>query len=95
MCESSVCQTNGKALKASLNTSVDPCDDFYEFACGGWLASHQIPDEFDWYFGGTDLYVTINKKINESLAQISKPTDPKSIIFASELYKTCMDNSKY
>lgn len=26
-----------------MNTSVDPCDDFYAFANGGWLQSHPIP----------------------------------------------------
>jgi predicted metalloendopeptidase len=40
---SNVCQTAGKSIRDSLNSSVDPCDDFYEFACDGWKATHTIP----------------------------------------------------
>jgi putative endopeptidase len=28
---------------ASLDRTADPCVDFYQFACGGWLAKNQIP----------------------------------------------------
>ncbi|HEY6414311.1 MAG TPA: M13 family metallopeptidase [Edaphobacter sp.] len=28
---------------ASMDKSVDPCTDFYKFACGGWMKSNPIP----------------------------------------------------
>lgn len=27
----------------ALNATADPCDDFYEFSCGGWIAKTTIP----------------------------------------------------
>ncbi|KAK6054549.1 hypothetical protein COOONC_07945 [Cooperia oncophora] len=32
-------------LTKNMNFSVDPCEDFFEFTCGKWIAAHPIPDD--------------------------------------------------
>ena len=27
-----------------MDITADPCDDFYQFACGGWMAKNSIPE---------------------------------------------------
>ncbi|EEC06628.1 neprilysin, putative, partial [Ixodes scapularis] len=32
-------------LIQNMNQTVDPCENFYEFACGGWVHRHPIPED--------------------------------------------------
>lgn len=34
-----------KAVLEDLDTGVSPCDDFYQYACGGWLERTELPSD--------------------------------------------------
>ncbi len=32
------------SLADAMDITADPCEDFYQFACGGWMAKNTIPE---------------------------------------------------
>ncbi|KAL0859570.1 hypothetical protein ABMA27_010711 [Loxostege sticticalis] len=44
VCLSSSCIYTASEVIRALDTSQDPCTDFYEFACGGWIRNNPIPE---------------------------------------------------
>jgi hypothetical protein len=95
ICNTTACQTAGKLIKDAINASVDPCDDFYEFACGGWMAKHTIPKDKSRYSNFDALDEILQQNVKKELSEPSKKSDSVSVVYASELFKTCADNGKY
>ncbi|KAG1177601.1 hypothetical protein G6F70_005648 [Rhizopus microsporus] len=42
-CSSHVCQSVASSILKDIDVNVDPCSDFYQYTCGGWIKTHPIP----------------------------------------------------
>ena len=88
-------QTGGIDV-ANLDRSVTPNQDFYQFACGGWMQAHPLTDEYG-RFGSFDLLAENNRKQMQGLIEelAAKKSEPGSVARKiGDLYNMAMDTVK-
>lgn len=63
VCRTQECIKAASRVKSAMNLSADPCTDFYQYVCGGWIKNNPIPS-------GKPYVIPFSKvkdKINEIL----------------------------
>ncbi|XP_023315896.1 membrane metallo-endopeptidase-like 1, partial [Trichogramma pretiosum] len=94
LCDNEECVRMASSLKESMNTSVDPCDDFHKYVCGRWPESHPIPDgdrSQNWL---SERQTRILRRIPDLMAQNfteRRPEVPRAVKEAQILYFSCLD----
>lgn len=78
---------------ASLDRSADPCSDFYQYACGGWLVKHPIPPDQPRYGRFEELQDRNNEILKNILEDAAKPTSGADMRQIGDYYASCMDEA--
>jgi len=93
------CLTKG-CIKAAadildrIDDKVDPCDDFYQFACGSFIENSVIPDDRS----RTSMFSLLGDKLNEQVRGLLEgdidATEPRPFQMAKSVFQSCMNKEK-
>ncbi len=82
-----------KAVSAAMDTSADPCQDFYQYACGGWTKTTELPaDQARWVRSFSVIQESNREFIRDVLEEAAKnPGDDPDRRKVGDFYGSCMD----
>uniref|UniRef100_A0A4W5PZY7 Endothelin-converting enzyme 1 n=1 Tax=Hucho hucho TaxID=62062 RepID=A0A4W5PZY7_9TELE len=94
MCQTEPCIIVASAVIGALDRSVDPCHDFYSFACGGWVRNNPLPEGKSRWGPFSNLWernMAVMKHLleNTTMKGLSKAEEN-----AQMYYKACMNETK-
>ncbi|XP_019717155.1 endothelin-converting enzyme-like 1 [Hippocampus comes] len=79
-------------VQANIDPTIQPCQDFYSFACGGWLRRHAIPEDKLSYGIITAIGEHNEEKLQRILLDPIQRREPDSAERkVKEFYRSCVN----
>ncbi|CAF1128115.1 unnamed protein product [Didymodactylos carnosus] len=73
--------------------TIEPCDDFFQFACGSWLKSSKIPEDSGAQDTFNILKTELDNNIVSLLTSLGNDSEPEAIKNARNMYQSCVDEA--
>ncbi|KAF8630417.1 hypothetical protein AX15_002968 [Amanita polypyramis BW_CC] len=99
-CTTAHCIILSASILSSLDTSQDPCENFYDFANGGWLKAHPLPPDKS-TFGNFEALSQQNKQVirqilesNLSSSSFTTSYDKEILRKLRDFYSSCLSEGQ-
>ena len=82
-----------KQFLDSMDTTVDPCDDFYQFSCGQFMRENSLDQQEKVTSVFSELETDLQMNLRRSILKIngSDEENPKFVRQLKDLFDKCMD----
>ncbi|XP_008215920.1 neprilysin-4 isoform X1 [Nasonia vitripennis] len=84
-------KAQAKMMLKYMDRTAEPCQDFYQYACGNWGKYNPIPDDKT----GFDTFETLRESLAFVLKQLLEEPEPddsnEAIVKAKNLFRSCMN----
>ncbi|ESO88297.1 hypothetical protein LOTGIDRAFT_219386 [Lottia gigantea] len=78
-------------INDAIDYNINPCDNFYDFACGNWKKNHIIPEDKTSFGVIDEHFETVDITLKNALEKDIFAGEAEALIKAKTLYKSCMD----
>jgi len=94
-CTSPDCVQISSDLLKAMNHCADPCQDFFEYACGSWIKEHSIPESKSSWSQFRVLYkrneLVMKDLILDNKEAREKYKDNVAVMKGFDMFDSCMD----
>lgn len=91
VCATEICSKESEKMLNTMDESVNPCEDFYEFACGKLLRDTELPSDKYSQTAFTLTQDKVDRQMRSILTDELQPHELKPFKLAKLFTKTCMD----
>ncbi|XP_078584579.1 neprilysin-like [Branchiostoma floridae x Branchiostoma japonicum] len=91
VCLTPDCLRTAARLIEYMDPTIDPCDNFFEYACGGWLAKTEIPPDSGRFGTFNQLRDDLTANMRDVIEDTSLEKGEEVVEKARTLYRSCMD----
>ncbi|XP_052438210.1 neprilysin isoform X1 [Carassius gibelio] len=92
VCITADCTQSASRLIENMDPTVDPCDNFYQYACGGWLKKNIIPETSSRY-STFDILRDELEVVLKGVLEREESGSSSSLTKAKVLYRSCTNES--
>lgn len=86
--------TASKVLDA-MDSTIEPCDDFYNFACGNFVKNTNIPDEKVSVNTFSIIGDLLQEQLRTLVSEETREDEAKPFRLAKNFFKACMNKSTW